>query len=141
MKNGRSIVELATEIERQAKSKRDFIASTKELTFSAENAMRPARLKVNGHGEFDVTNVCHEQIASRLGIPQKYYDRMAVDAPDLLETNVNRWLDAKPEMRMVRTLEGTARAFLSNRFRPLDNFDLAETALPALTKAGCKIES
>ncbi len=33
---------------------------------------------------------------------------------------------------MVRTLDGKARAFLSNRYRRLDNFQLAETLLPVL---------
>jgi hypothetical protein len=42
---------------------------------------------------------------------------------------------------MVRTLDGRARAFLSDRYRPLDNYDLAEVALPAIHDAGCRIES
>jgi hypothetical protein len=40
------------------------------------------------------------------------------------------------EKRMLRTLDGEARAFLSHRFRPLDNFDLANAALPVLLRQG-----
>jgi len=39
----------------------------------------------------------------------------------------------KPERRMVRTLDGSTRAFLSDRYRPLDNFDLAHEVFHVLT--------
>jgi hypothetical protein len=42
---------------------------------------------------------------------------------------------------MIRTLDGSARAFLSDRFRALDNYDLLEAALPPLQKMGVEILS
>ena len=33
---------------------------------------------------------------------------------------------------MVRTLDGTVRAFLSNRYRRIDNLDIAEIVLPVI---------
>jgi hypothetical protein len=43
---------------------------------------------------------------------------------------------------MVRTLDGNARAFLSDRYRPLDNYDLAQQVLPVLSEFDqLKIES
>ena len=44
---------------------------------------------------------------------------------------------------MLRTLDGTARAFLSERYRPLDNDLIAETVLPILGTLGndVRIES
>ena len=42
---------------------------------------------------------------------------------------------------MVRTLDGEARAFLSERFRPMDNHDLAEAVLPVFRDAGASVES
>jgi hypothetical protein len=42
---------------------------------------------------------------------------------------------------MIRTLDGNARAFLTERFRPLDHYDLSETIIPTLTQNGCRIES
>ena len=42
---------------------------------------------------------------------------------------------------MVRTLDNKARAFLSDRYRPLDNFDLATAVLPRIADAGCKVRS
>ena len=60
-------------------------------------------------------DVAHRQIAARLEIPAKYYDRMRTEAPQMLAKNVNHWLHAQPETRMIRTLDGNVRAFLSDR--------------------------
>lgn len=146
MKTGQSLQEIAAELERQAKSKRDFIAPSKQLEMvklpgGEKVGNAEFELKVNGHGRYGVTETCHEQIGGRLGIPKGYYERMATEAPELLERNVNHWFQADNKPRMVRTLDGNARAILSNRYRPLDNVDLAETALPVLQDAGCRIES
>ena len=49
------------------------------------------------------------------------------DAPMLLADNANRWLKDKGEdRRLIRTLDGKARALLSDKYRPLENEDLAE---------------
>ena len=34
---------------------------------------------------------------------------------------------------MVRTLGGTARAFLSERYRRIDNYEIAEAVLPIIS--------
>lgn len=143
MKTGLSLQEMAKELERQRDQKRDFIAPSSELKMVVDDnagVMSPM-LKVNGHGEFGIGEVAHEQLGNRLGIPRKYYDRMVTEAPYLLSENVNHWFGAEKEKRMVRTLDGRARAFLSSRYRPLDNFDLAETVLPLLMDKGMRIES
>lgn len=64
------------------------------------------------------------------------YNRMRSAAPELLAANVNEWFQSQPERRMIRTLDGKARAFLSDRYRRLDNFDLAEAVLPVLSEMG-----
>lgn len=134
MKKGKSLIELAAELTRQQESKRDFVASTQSLMFHEPlGAKQPFTLEVGNEGSFDINELTHNQIASRVGIPQKYYDRMREEAPILLTDNVQHWFNNKPERRMVRTLDGNARAFLSDRYRPLDNYDLAETVLPILT--------
>jgi hypothetical protein len=133
MKPGKTLVELAVELERQSNSRKDFVADTRvlELTPAGELAVQ------NGtRQEFPVTNLAHSQIASRLDIPKKYYDRMRLEAPTLLSANVNEWFHSKPERRLVRTLDGNARAFLSDRYRRLDNFELAESVLPVLAEMG-----
>ena len=57
---------------------------------------------------------------------------MRGEQPVLLDRNVNTWLQSDDDRRMLRTLDGNVRAVLSERYRRLDNFDLAESVLPIL---------
>jgi hypothetical protein len=67
---------------------------------------------------------------------------MLVDAPDLLTANANKWLQTDPKDRMVRTIDNTARAFLSNKYKPMDNLEFLAGALPVLdTRDDLKIVS
>ena len=127
MKTGRTIQELAAEVARQAAAKKDYVAPSRRIRL-----LEPNRLDLEGVGEFGVNPLFHEQLAGKLAIPQRYYDRMKEEAPTLLRDNVNYWLANRDDRNMVRTLDGKARAFLSDRFRPLDNADLAEAILPAI---------
>lgn len=140
MKTGRTLTALAAEIERQAATKRDYLADSRALCMTVED--KPALAMSNGGThQFGITEVAHEQIAGKTGIPRPYYERMAQEAPALLAQNVNHWFKTQPGRHLVRTLDGNARAFLSDRYRPLDNFDLAEIVLPRLMDTGCRIES
>lgn len=134
MKTGKTLVQLATELERQSTAKKDFVASTAVLEMTPEGELTLESDTTSN--EFPVTDHCHTQIAARLEIPAKYYNRMQKEAPELLAANVNNWFHHKPERRMIRTLDGQARAYLSDRYRRLDNFDLAEAVLPVLAEMG-----
>ena len=139
MKTGKALQDIAAELDRRSKAKRDFVAPSREL--SVVQAEMGFELRVNGQGDFGIKETAHEQVAGRLGIPKSYYDRMRQDAPELLTRNVNHWLASGRDLRMVRTLDGQARALLSNRYRPLDDDALAEAVLPALASSGCSVES
>lgn len=141
MKQGRKLTELAAELEHQQTQKHDYKVPTTQLTVTPE-----AKVQINGFGEFAPTEIFHEQLAGHLEIPKKYYDRMKTEAPELLADNANHWLHTKPETRMVRTFSPdrpTARAFLSNRYRAIDNFDVAQAVLPVLVEhgSGLRVES
>lgn len=133
MKQGMSLTKMAQELERQQASKRDFVANTGALTYIPPVEGKPESIALDGTGQFGIRPYAHGQIAEHLEIPKKYYDRMHEGAPALLATNVNYWFrQNSSRRRMVRTLDGNVRAFLSDRYRPLDNFDLAQAALPTL---------
>ena len=68
---------------------------------------------------------------------KRYYDRMRSEAPELLGDNIRHWFQKYPAPRMIRTLDGGNRAFLSNSYRTLENEDLAEAVLPVLQEAQC----
>jgi len=136
MKTAKTIEELAREIARQQEAKKDFLGNTQQMEMKPDLSLSLGNCKT-----YPITDHCHSQIGARLNIPKKYYDKMLVDSPELLTDNVNHWLKKTPENRMVRTLDDKARAFLSHKFRPLDNFDLLNTALPIISEKQCEIKS
>lgn len=143
MKTGKTLVELATEIERQRTMKKDFVADTTAMKVIVDND-KPALQLVRGDDlvwQGGIRPLAHEQIAEHVKIPRPYYDRMLKEAPDLLATNVDRWFAKYPAQRMVRTLDGATRGFLSNAFRPLEYADMAEAILPAMLARNMEIMS
>ena len=128
MKTGRNLIELATEVERLAAAKKDYIVPTGLMHMRDD-----ARIEIQGKGDYDVTEHTHNQIGERLDIPSKYYDRMRREEPRLLAQNVNTWFEKKSEKRMVRTMtleRPVMRAFLGDGYRRLDNFELMQAVLP-----------
>lgn len=133
MKTGKSLTDLAREIDRQAGAKRDYIADTSALSMVA--AEPPVGLRVMRSVDvLPITALGHRQIGERVGIPARYYEHMLAQAPGLLAVNVNHWFVESPEKRMIRTLDGQVRAFLSNRYQRIDNVQVAEAVLPVLSE-------
>src|SRR4030095_4695850 len=140
MKTGRTLQELAAEIERQANAKHDYVADSRAISMRVEN--KQPLLAINGIDDtFGLNEIAHDQVAAKLNIPRTYYGRMLKDQPDLLTRNVNTWCREEPARHMVRTLDHNARAFLSERYRPFDHIDLANSVLPRLIESGCQIQS
>lgn len=140
MKTGITLDEAAIELARQKKTKIDYDVDTRRLHFAAgdDGAVLLEGLPI---GPSPLRKTAHAQFASALSVPKAYYDRMRHDAPDLLAKNLNHWLEAEPKEKMVRTMDGYVRAFLSDRFRPLDNWDFAEAILPRLQTLGAEVKS
>jgi hypothetical protein len=130
---GKSLVDLATEIERRASAKQDLIAPVEKLSIEVENH-QPVLAVHNGDiHTFPINTVAGGQIAEFTGIPKQYFDRMANQAPELFAASCNRWFqDKAQERRMVRILDQRNRAFLSDKYRTLENEDLADVVLPLL---------
>lgn len=143
MKTGQSLQELGQELERQRAAARDFKAPTNRLTYDADG--RLGLLDQNGmlstDRQFGTNPLFRSQLATWAGIPKKYVDLMAAEAPELLAQNLNHWLQAGGETRLVRTLDGQARAFLSHRYRVLDNVDVVGAVLPTLAERGVEFVS
>jgi hypothetical protein len=138
MKTGRSLSELAAELERQQATKRDYVADTRRLSMAPTST----GVILNGvNGGMTLKPIAHQQLSEALKIPKPYYDRMLADAPDLLSANVNRWLERQPARKLIRTLDGQVRAILSDSYRPLDNLDLAEAVLPKLIGLEARVVS
>lgn len=144
MKQGKTLLELAQEITRQRDAKRDFLAPTSELELVEPEVVTPGgnvQLAIGGKEKFGMLELAHDQLGEFCGVPAKYYERMRAEAPGLLARNVNHWLHRATKVRLVRTLDGNARAFLSDGYRPLDYLDLAEVVLPVLQEEDLEIMS
>ena len=126
--------ELIKEPERQKESKLDLIVDTSTLK-AVPDEKDGIRLEIPGYGEFPLTNWAHGQLADKLGILRKYYERMRSSGKsELLAENVNAWLREK-ERRLIRILDGRIRAILSDRYRARLNVSkIAENALKGALK-------
>ena len=165
MYQGQSLTALATELERQSKAKHDVIVDTKRLTIQ-HRPPRPNGHRVDGiweadpvtastlpaeapiveltvpqSGTYQIGDTAHGQLATWTGIGQRYYKRMKAEAPDLLLQNVRHWFKEQSAPRMVRTLDGNARAVLSNSYLRIDHYDLATQVIGSAIKMGSAVDS
>ena len=149
MYQGRTLPELARELDRQQALKRDYIIPSDRMAFSRTDTPHlecfdtgvDACFGTPTHS-FSVTDLFHRQLGAALGIPAKYYDKMRAEAPALLADNTNHWLAARDSRHTIRTLNGDARAFLSDRYRRIDHLDILRAVLPVLHELdGSGVES
>ena len=133
MKTGRSLQEVMLELDRQNKAKKDYIGSAQALRLYEDGQT----FEIGSMGEarqFGTTRLFHRQGASALGIPAKYYDLMQSRKPELLAQNVNAWFGDRENSYMIRTMDygagRMARALLSDRYRRIDNMEIASAVLP-----------
>ena len=144
MKQGKTLEQLAAELIRIRDNSKDLLAPIQQIGMAESGDL------VAGGNLFKVNNWAHAQVSDYTEIPKAYYDRLRAEDSRLLANNVNHGLrriaaDAtrtrKQEGRLIRTVDGTVRGFLSNRFRRLDSVDLMDAVLPPLLENGFRVES
>ncbi len=137
MKAGRTVQEMAREILRQKDAKQDYAVNTANMHMETSGHTPILRIVDNDGIDrvepLDIQQTAHRQLGAYLGIPQKYYEKMLTENAGLLADNVNSWLQRRDsETRLIRTMDGRARAFLSDRYRRIDNLDIANITLPII---------
>jgi hypothetical protein len=146
MIEGTPLSQLAQQLIAERQTQRDFIADTRWLIPHQAGASVLIELEHNG-GTTAVTptRFALGQIAGHYKIPMAYVDRMTqANAGALLAQNLAYWFAEQPSTRLLRTRTGGSgelRAFLSRRYRPLDNYELAEAVIPQLERPGVHIVS
>ncbi|MEU7174704.1 MULTISPECIES: DUF932 domain-containing protein [Micromonospora] len=145
-----NLTALAAALNDQRTRALDLVVPAREMTFDT-GALRlrdaPPVLTDDGvtdpNGRYTPTGVGDEGIAEKLNIPIKYLRRLRAEAPDLYDANVNGWLSRSTDSYLVRLLRGDAetvetrgvlRAFLSDRYRTIDNFDVLLAALQGIQR-------
>jgi hypothetical protein len=106
-------------------------------------------------GIYRPTDVADEGLANKLKIPSAYLKRLRAERPDLYDANVNGWLHggvtdttrsypADSRKFLLRAFrgddggEGVARAFLSDRYGIIDNFDVLVAAMKGIQQSGAQ---
>ena len=135
MKQGRALPEVLTELQRQNTAKQDYIGPAQAFHLEPDGRTFSISHMASGQQEvFGTTDLFHRQVGSALGIPAKYYDMMKKQKPELLAENVNAWFGDRDQSYMIRSMDygsgRVARALLSDRYRRIDNLEIASAVLP-----------
>lgn len=156
---------LVQELQKQNLMKKDFVVPSKCLS------MKDGKLLIQNHDgsselqkiltdinvvtseEFisqtilDPIGVFHSQVAEKLNIPKRYYDKMNTQAHlPILDQNVSYWLKNEKTSYLIRTFidkeekSGVVRSLLSDRFRVIDNYDILLAVLAAVKETGLNIQ-
>jgi hypothetical protein len=123
----------------------DLLADTRSMSFSDDSTTALLVDLDEDTQVFELNDHALGQLSTDVGIPKRYFDRMRGDAPDLYRTNVHHWFGNEPNRRMVRGRRNddgtqTGRAFLSDRYRRLDNIEIAKTLLPEFENLGTEVK-
>lgn len=131
-----TLEELAEKLVQQSQVKQDFLVDSTRMVMEAYGGTPVLRVLDDFGGDcmepLELTNTAHKQLGAYLRIPAGYYDRMLKEATALLTANVNNWLDRTAEIKLLRTMDGAARAILSNRYWCVDHLDLLQIVIPVL---------
>lgn len=145
---------LMTVLERQKPRAMDVIAGAGALQCDDGKLIIPRTapvLRADGvtmtAGNYALTDIALGGVGAKLDIPVAYLRRMAHENVPALDYNVNTWLARDDRRFLVRCLrddttggDGTARAFLSDRYLCIDNLDVLLAALDGIRQAGVAVE-
>jgi hypothetical protein len=124
--------ELVEELRKQRENSLDIICKDEDIEAIPDEKFG-ILLRISNRGAWPLAEWAHKQLAEKLEIPKRYYDRMLKSGKlELLAENINAWLGGK--RKLIRVLDGRIRAILSDRYRIIDNYDLVFLALDEFKK-------
>lgn len=144
------LTELISELQQQKATAKDYLVTADAIKF------KYGKLYITDLASGSLTDTANYQLADKLGIPFKYLQRcynelennvFSTSAISIYDDNCNYWLNrytGKPFLvRMLikeQTASGLVRAILSDRYKIIDNYDLAITSLQAIQETGLNIK-
>lgn len=156
--HARNLRALTNRVEAIRDAKVDAVADTRALEAFAipagDNHPAQALIRIPNGMVMQIGDVAHQQLAQRLNIDKRYYDRMVGEAPALLVDNLNYWFRNKPEERLLRMLRPAAyspddqrqmqgvgaqlrlRGVLGKGYRTIDDAELVAAIVPTLVERG-----
>jgi len=123
MKTALTLSEVKNQISEETSARRDLLVPASDVRFEDDLSVN-VRYGGPQEGEsFRPTGTFLDQVASATGMGVGFLHRMqeSGNADDLIAYIFNRLLTDSKSERMVRTMGGRARAYLSNSYRRIDN--------------------
>ena len=129
--------EMAERLAEWESRKLDLIVPSKQITCNEGLISMTSR-----PGVYIPAGVMLSQISDKLKIPKRYFDYMRSEDMMLFDTNVNTWLnhekfrDSNFMLRLFESRDsdqhGVGRAFLSDRYKTIDNLPVLFAVLEAI---------
>ncbi|MFC8850576.1 MULTISPECIES: DUF932 domain-containing protein [unclassified Micromonospora] len=145
--------QLSDILQRQQTHKRDIVANAATLRAEQGRIVIPdveAMISDSGvtriDGSYQPTALADAGIGEKLGIPVPYLRKLRTNAVELYDANVNGWLTRSSDRNfLLRCLSdgeggGIARAFLSDGYRIIENFDVLVAVLRGIKESGMSVQ-
>lgn len=144
-----TLTALMQTVKDQAARSSDYLCNTNNLQFETviSDGGNEPRIVMEAYKGLPTTalkvnDVAFDQIATKADLPTKTARRLRDEYPAVLDHAVREIWDKENEPRMIRSFmdhdsntSGTARAFVSDRFKTFDNVHLLSAALPQLMES------
>ena len=140
----RSLNQLMEKIQARSNAVKDFLTPTDQLVYQTDAMGKPEIILEGQGGEptkfLGVNSVAFDQISNEAGIDVRTARKLQSGYSKEWDQVINAIWQKEPKRRMLRTFmaserSGTARAFVSDKFKTYDDLDLAKTVLPELMES------
>ncbi|MGC8585702.1 MAG: hypothetical protein ACP5L4_06300 [Thermoplasmata archaeon] len=117
---------------------RDFTQTLKDISTNKVDMIIPATslivesnmLKIKDRDfSFRLLPWAKRQLAWKLQIPMRFYNRLETYYPELLNNVLNTILSKKQDRFLIRTLNGEVRGILSDHYKAYESFDIFTTVI------------
>ena len=143
-----TLTRLLQQVQDQAARSQDFLAPTNQLqlvTGDKGDGSKVSQIIMEQSGGaptqiLAANDVAFDQISQRAGIDVRTARRLQQDYSAEFDGLINAIWQKEPAVRMIRSFQhtdnaGTARAFVSDKFKTFDNVHLLNSALPELMES------
>ena len=143
-----TLTRLLQQVQDQAARSQDFLAPTNQLslmTGDRGDGSKVSQIIMEQSGGMPTqilaaNDVAFDQISQRAGIDVRTARRLQQDYSVEFDGLINAIWQKEPAVRMIRSFQhsdraGTARAFVSDKFKTFDNVHLLQSALPELMES------
>ena len=148
MKKGHDIRNVVQQINKDVKSKKDYIVTLNALEVTTNNNTYPNLEFTDAPDQYSLTDHSMNQLCGKLEIGTQYLRKCLPVSQELVAHNLNFWIkNTKSKELMVRTIEresdelpNIARAVCSNRYKRIDNDVVVTHSLNKLMDLGLDIK-